>query len=131
MKCEGDANTSELDVLYKSLNKIFLFINAYLLQSASNEVAIYGSFSHEALFLGSKPEDLANNKKPDGGSFRDYEKFSKKILSKIINLYNDEAFLNKMLLGTFGNHSKIGSALKKSNCFINCWKLNNTRVDTV
>ena len=97
------------------LSKAFLFINAYLLQSATNEVVIYGSFSHEAIFLGSKPDDLANNKKSDAVSFKNYERFSTKLLSKIISLYKDEDFMDRMAANTFGNFSKIGSALKKSN----------------
>ena len=113
------------------LSKAFLFINAYLLQSATNEVVIYGSFSHEAIFLGSKPDDLANNKKSDAVSFKNYERFSTKLLSKIISLYKDEDFMERMAANTFGNFSKIGSALKKSNWFINSWKQNNSRVDTI
>ena len=130
MTSEND-NGVKVENFSETLNKAFLFINAYLLQSATNEVVIYGSFPHEAIFLASKPDDLASNKKSDAISFKNYDKFSSRILAKIIALYNDEDFASRMAANTTGNHSKIGSALKKSNWFINSWKQSNSRVDTI
>ena len=98
---------------------MWIFINSYLLQSATNEVAIYGSFPHEALFLLPEGED-----KPG----LNFATFSKKLFKKVEGYFSNESFRQKMAEKSSG-YSKIGSALKKASWYINSWNIKNERAD--
>lgn len=116
-----NGDSLDLSLMQSIIGKMCLFLNSYMMQSASNEAAIYGSFAHEAVLLKLSSEDTTH---------LDFASSSKSIMDKICALYSDPEFLGKMASKSSDNHSKIGSALKKSNCFINSWKLNNSRADT-
>jgi len=120
MPSEVDGDQWNLELLYDALGKLFMFINAYLLQATTNEVAIYGSFAHESVFLGPNPDDLVH---------LNYASFSKKVMNRIIELYANEEFQKKMSESKTQDTSKIGSALKKSNWYINNWKLRSSRTE--
>ena len=127
MQVDGESSNSSgnsIEKLYEILNKLFMFINSYLLQSATNDIAIYGSYCHEAKYIAPLEEDLGYIKKLS------YAVFSSKIICRIIDYFNSEDFLSKEMNYESSNTSKIGSALKKSNCYINSWKLKNSRPDT-
>jgi len=113
----ADVNKSEL--YFDCIKKMCFFINAHLLQSSNNEVAVYGSFPHEALFLGPKNDEAIGLK---------FTTFSSNLMKSIEDLYSDEKFQEAMASESKG-YSKIGSALKKSSCFINSWNLKNYRPD--
>ena len=101
---EKDSECDKLGPFYDSLKKMCLLINSHLLQSAKNEVAIYGSFPHEAIFLGPDSSESTHLK---------FGTLSSTLIKQIESLFEDPDFQIKMANETKG-FSKIGSALKKS-----------------